>query len=95
MRFNFWKKKLLLSPTVKKKEDKMSIRITIDTVQSANERLKREGNRFYNTTPIAANGTFNVSVKFRGNIISQSISSEKIKSDYEKSLKAICNVEKL
>lgn len=94
MRLKFWKKRVILSPITRKKVDNMKVRITTDTVQSANERLKRDGNRIYSTSHVS-NGSFNVSVKYRGDTISQSISSEKIKSDYGRSLKAISDAKKL
>lgn len=89
------KKKILSLPTQNTNALKnLNIKISIDIVQSANERLMRDGNKVY-SSPHIVNGSFNVSVKYRGDIISQSISTEKIKSDYGKSLKAISDASKL
>lgn len=89
------KKKSLPLPTQNANVLKnINIKISVDIVQSANERLIRDGNKAYSSAHIV-DGSFNVSVKYRGDIISQSISSEKIKSDYGKSLKAVSDASKL
>lgn len=74
----------------------MSNRISTGTVKSANKRLIKEGRYILSSSNISVSrGSMNVSVRFRGQVISQSITPETLKTNYGKSLNSISNASKL
>lgn len=74
----------------------MSNRISTGTVKSANKRLIKEGRYILSSSNISVSrGSMNVSVRFRGQVISQSIPPETLKTNYGKSLNSISNASKL
>lgn len=62
-----------------------SSRITSDVVKRANEKLIREGVS-RSTTPIHKG--YSVTVEYKGEVISQYITKEKVNSDFKKSVEA-------
>lgn len=68
----------------------MSSRISARIVRSANKRLIREGKKSLSSANyVVQKDSMCISIQYRGEIISQTITSETIKTNYKKSLELV------
>lgn len=73
----------------------MSSRISARIVRSANKRLVREGNKSLSSANyVVQRDSMCISIRYRGETITQTITSETIKTNYKKSLESVLNVSK-